>query len=110
MPILFALYSIFNSTIELRREPFIDGWITDLSQADPYYIMPVLMGLSMLVQSKMTMKDPRQAAFVYIMPVVLIYFMSTMSAGLVLYWTMVNLLTIIQQLLQNRYMPAPSAT
>jgi len=110
MPILFALYSIFNSTIELRREPFIEGWITDLSQADPYYIMPVLMGLSMLVQSKMTMKDPRQVAFVYIMPVVLIYFMSTMSSGLVLYWTMVNLLTILQQLLQNRYMPAPATT
>ncbi len=108
MPILFALYSIFNSTIELRREPFVDVWITDLSQKDPIYVLPVLMGLSMLVQSKMTMKDPRQAALVYMMPVMLIFFMYSMPAGLILYWTMINILTIIQQYLQNRFMPTPS--
>ena len=110
MPILFSLYSIFNSTIEIRREPFVDMWITDLSQADPLYILPALMGVSMLVQSMMTMKDPRQKAFVYMMPVMLIFFMYNMPSGLILYWTMINILTIVQQYFQNRFMPTASTT
>ena len=110
MPVLFSLYSIFNSTIEIRREPFVDMWITDLSQADPLYILPALMGVSMLVQSMMTMKDPRQKAFVYMMPVMLIFFMYNMPSGLILYWTMINILTIVQQYFQNRFMPTASTT
>lgn len=110
MPILFSLYSIFNSTIEIRREPFVDVWITDLSQADPYYILPALMGVSMLIQSMMTMKDPRQKAFVYMMPVMLIFFMYNMPSGLILYWTMINILTIVQQYFQNRFMPTATST
>ena len=104
MPILIALYTIFSSTIELRDAPFF-GWIQDLSLRDPYYVLPILMAVTMLLQSKMTMKDPRQAMFVYIMPVVLFFIMMNLPAGLILYWTMINVLTIAQQAIQNRYFP-----
>lgn len=104
MPILYSLYAIFSSTIELRRAP-LGWWIEDLSQKDPWYILPILMGLTMLLQSKMTMKDPRQATFVYMMPIVLFIFMKDLPSGLILYWTMVNILTILQQYMQNRFLP-----
>lgn len=106
MPILYALYAIFASTIELRNAPFV-GWIVDLSLKDSLYVLPILMGVTMFIQSKMSMKDPRQAAFIYIMPVMLFFFMKDLPAGLILYWTMVNILTILQQWLQNRFLPTP---
>ena len=103
MPIFFALYQIFSKTIELRQSPFA-LWITDLSVPDvvdvgglPLRILPLLMALSMFVQQKMTMKDPKQAALVYIMPLVLIFFFWSMSSGLVLYWTLFNVFSIAQQ-------------
>ncbi len=103
MPIFFALYQIFSKTIELRQSPFA-LWITDLSVPDvvdvgglPLRILPLLMALSMFVQQKMTMKDPKQAALVYIMPLVLIFFFWSMSSGLVLYWTLFNVFSIVQQ-------------
>ncbi|MEE3235127.1 MAG: membrane protein insertase YidC [Candidatus Latescibacterota bacterium] len=103
MPIFFALYQIFSATIELRQSPFA-LWITDLSVPDvvevggiPLRILPLLMALSMFVQQKMTMKDPKQAALVYIMPVVLIFFFWSMASGLVLYWTLFNVFSIAQQ-------------
>ncbi len=108
MPILIALYTIFSSTIELRDAPFI-GWIQDLSLRDPYYVLPVLMAATMLIQSKMTMKDPRQAMFVYIMPAVLFFIMMNLPSGLILYWTMINVLTIVQQAFQNRFFPVQPA-
>ncbi len=108
MPILIALYTIFSSTIELRDAPFV-GWIQDLSLKDPYFILPILMGATMLLQSKMTMKDPRQAMFIYIMPVVLFFIMKDLPSGLILYWTMVNVLTIAQQAIQNRFFPVQPA-
>jgi YidC/Oxa1 family membrane protein insertase len=110
MPILFSLYTVFSSTIELRDAPFIDAWINDLSLKDPIYVLPVLMGLTMLLQSKMTMKDPRQAMFIYVMPIVLFFIMKDLPSGLILYWTMVNILTIIQQYIQNRFLPISPAT
>lgn len=108
MPILIALYTIFSSTIELRDAPFI-GWIQDLSLRDPYYVLPVLMAATMLIQSKMTMKDPRQAMFVYIMPAVLFFIMMNLPSGLILYWTMINVLSIAQQAFQNRFFPVQPA-
>ena len=103
MPIFFALYQIFSKTIELRQSPFA-LWITDLSVPDvvevggiPLRILPLLMALSMFVQQKMTMKDPKQAALVYIMPLVLIFFFWSMASGLVLYWTLFNVFSIVQQ-------------
>jgi YidC/Oxa1 family membrane protein insertase len=104
MPILYGLYLVFNSTIELRDAPFY-WWINDLSLKDPYYILPIVMGLTQLIQSKMTMKDPRQAALVYIMPAVLFFIMKDLPSGLILYWTMINILSIIQQYIQDNFLP-----
>ena len=87
MPIFFALYSVFSSTIELRQAPFV-LWITDLSKPDSLplggfdlHVLPLLMAGSMFVQQKMTMKDPKQAMLVYMMPVMMIYIFWTMSSG-----------------------------
>jgi len=103
MPILFALFTVFRNTIEFRQAGFISGWIEDLSQPDPYYILPVLMGLTMFVQQKMTMKDPKQAAMVYIMPIMMVFFFIRFSSGLVLYYTLFNVLSSIQQWLMKRH-------
>lgn len=106
MPIFFALYKVFSSTIELRQAPFF-WWLGDLSQPDPYYILPILMGISMFVQQKMTVTDPKQAMMVYLMPVMMTFFFLKVSSGLVLYWTVFNLLSIVQQeLIDKRRQPA----
>ena len=108
MPILFSLFNVFRGAIELRQSEFV-FWITDLSQPDRLFIggfeihlLPLLMAVSTFVQSKMTMKDPKQAIMVYIMPVFMTWIFWSMSSGLVLYWTMFNLLTILQQHVMER--------
>ncbi|MCB0282758.1 MAG: membrane protein insertase YidC [Calditrichaeota bacterium] len=111
MPLLLALYIVFRSTIQLRGAVFIPGWIDDLSRADtlftlpfsiPLYgadfnLLPILMALTMFFQSKMTMQDPKQKAMIYIMPVFMLAIFNRFPSGLNLYYTMFNLLTIIQQ-------------
>jgi YidC/Oxa1 family membrane protein insertase len=111
MPIFFALYNVFSSTIELRQAPFI-LWINDLSVPDEImiaglgvHVLPLFMALSMFFQQKMTMKDPKQAFLVYLMPVMMIFFFWSISSGLVLYWTVFNVLTILQQVLTNKSNP-----
>ena len=108
MPILIALFTLFRSTIELRQAGFV-LWIDDLSQPDrllvggfEMHVLPLLMGLSMFIQQKMTMKDPKQAALVYIMPVFLTYIFWSMSSGLVFYYTLFNVLTLAQQQIMER--------
>ena len=117
-PIFIALYNLFGKTIELRQAPFT-LWIQDLSLPDELligglelHVLPLLMAVSMLVQQKMTMKDPKQAVLVYMMPVLMIFIFWSMSSGLVLYWTTFNVLTIGQQLLVNHFRKeaAPSST
>jgi len=112
MPIFFALYQVFSSAIELRQTPFL--WITDLSQPDTVmvggfalHLLPLLMAASMFIQQKMTMKDPKQAFLVYLMPVMMIFFFWGISSGLVLYWTTFNVLTIAQQWLVNHFKKTP---
>ncbi|HUP01876.1 MAG TPA: membrane protein insertase YidC [Gemmatimonadota bacterium] len=95
MPILFALFFVFQGTIEFRGQAFL--WLPDLSQPDPLYILPILMGLTMMASSKLTATDPRMAAMTYLMPIVLTFVFLTLAAGLVLYYTFSNLLTFIQQ-------------
>ena len=111
LPLLGALFIVFRSTIQLRGASFIPGWIDDLSSADtiftlpfslPLYgdqfnILPILMAGSMIFQSKMTMQDPKQKAMVYIMPIFMLLIFNQFPSGLNLYYTMFNLLTIIQQ-------------
>ncbi len=108
MPILFSLFSVFRGTIEFRQAGFI-AWITDLSKPDTIpigsvdlHVLPLLMGISMFIQQKMTMKDPKQAALVYIMPVFLTYIFWTMSSGLVFYYTLYNVLTLAQQYIMEQ--------
>ncbi len=98
MPIFLALYWVFLESVELRHAPFI-FWIQDLSAMDPYYVLPVLMGISMYVMQKMqpmTVQDPMQQKIMQYMPVVFSIFMAWFPSGLVLYWFVSNMISIAQ--------------
>jgi YidC/Oxa1 family membrane protein insertase len=98
MPIFLALYWVFLESVELRHAPFI-FWIQDLSAMDPYFVLPVLMGISMFVMQKMqpmTIQDPMQQKIMQYMPVVFSIFMAWFPSGLVLYWLVSNLISITQ--------------
>ena len=97
MPVFFALYPVIGRAFELRKALFIPHWIEDLSRPDPYYILPVSMGISMFLQMKTTTKDPNQKAMLYVMPVMMVFMFSNFSAGLTLYWFMFNVMTFVQQ-------------
>ncbi|HIP81194.1 MAG TPA: membrane protein insertase YidC [Leucothrix mucor] len=99
MPIFIALYWSLMEAVELRHSPFI-LWIHDLSVQDPYYILPVLMGISMFFIQKMspaTVQDPMQQKIMKFMPVLFTFFFLWFPAGLVIYWLMSNIVTLIQQ-------------
>jgi YidC/Oxa1 family membrane protein insertase len=111
MPFFIALYWVLLSAVELRHAPWI-GWITDLSTPDPFYVLPLIMGISMFVQTKLNPApaDPVQAKVMTIMPIVFSIMFFFFPAGLVLYWTMQNLLGIAQQWYINKtFSPAPVA-
>jgi len=98
IPVFFALYKVLLDSIALRHAPFA-FWLTDLSAKDPYYITPVLMGISMFFQQKMTptTADPMQAKIFMMMPVIFTFLFLNFPCGLVIYWLVNNLLTIVQQ-------------
>ena len=99
IPVFFALYRVLLNADELQGAPWI-GWIVDLSDKDPYYILPLLMGISMFFQQKITpntMTDPMQKKIFQWFPVIMTFFFLTFPAGLVLYWLTNNLLSIAQQ-------------
>ncbi len=110
MPFFIALYWVLLSAVELRNAPWM-GWITDLSTPDPIYVLPALMGISMFIQTKLqpAPPDPVQAKVMMIMPLVFSVMFFFFPAGLVLYWTMQNILTIIQQWYINKTIGAPLA-
>jgi YidC/Oxa1 family membrane protein insertase len=98
MPIFLALYWVFLESVELRHAPFF-FWIEDLSTMDPYFILPIFMGVSMFVMQKMqpmTIQDPMQQKIMQYMPVVFSVFMAWFPSGLVLYWFISNLISIAQ--------------
>ncbi len=103
IPVFIALYWVLLAAVELRHAPFF-GWIKDLSAADPYYILPVLMGATMILQTRLnpTPPDPIQAKIMLYMPIVFSFMFLWFPAGLVLYWTVNNLLSIAQQWQINR--------
>jgi YidC/Oxa1 family membrane protein insertase len=108
-PVLLAFYSMLVVAIELRGAPFI-GWIRDLSAHDPYFVTPVLMGISQFVQTKMTPStaDPVQQKMMLFMPVMFTAMLMWAPSGLVLYWTASNVWAIGQQVLTNRLIgPSP---
>lgn len=99
MPIFIALYWTFMEAVEFRHAPFF-GWIQDLSAQDPYYILPILMGASMFLLQKMSptpVADPMQQKVMTFMPLIFMVFFLWFPAGLVLYWLVSNLITIVQQ-------------
>lgn len=115
-PILIALYNVFMSAIELRQASFI-WWITDLSVPDTIFSLPfelpvfgirdvsglaLLMGITTFIQQKMSVKDPRQKAMIYVMPILLTLLFNSFPSGLNLYYFMFNLLAIGQQIVVNR--------
>ncbi|MBA6231296.1 MULTISPECIES: membrane protein insertase YidC [unclassified Colwellia] len=98
MPIFLALYWVFLESVELRHAPFF-FWIEDLSTMDPYFILPVFMGVSMFVMQKMqpmTIQDPMQQKIMQYMPVAFSVFMAWFPSGLVLYWFVSNMISIVQ--------------
>ena len=103
IPVFFALYRVLLSSIELRHAPFV-FWLTDLSAKDPYYITPLIMGGTMFIQQKMTPSsmDPKQAKLFMLMPVVFTFLFLNFPSGLVIYWLVNNLLTILQQYFINK--------
>jgi YidC/Oxa1 family membrane protein insertase len=98
IPVFIALYWVLFESVELRHAPFY-LWITDLSAPDPWYVLPTLMMISMIVQTKMnpTPPDPVQAKVMMIMPLVFGVMFFFFPAGLVLYWLVNNILSILQQ-------------
>ncbi|HEX8988160.1 MAG TPA: membrane protein insertase YidC [Rhodocyclaceae bacterium] len=107
IPVFIALYWVLLGSVEMRQAPWL-GWIMDLSAKDPYYIMPLIMGATMLIQTRLnpTPPDPIQAKIMWIMPIVFTGMFFMFPAGLVLYWTVNNLLSIAQQWQINRMIEA----
>ena len=113
MPFLIAMYWVLLGAVELRNAPWL-GWISDLSTPDPFYVLPVIMGASMLIQTKLnpTPPDPVQAKVMMLMPIVFSVMFFFFPAGLVLYWTMQNIIGIGQQWYINKttaHLAAPKA-
>jgi YidC/Oxa1 family membrane protein insertase len=119
IPVFFALYTMLRATVELRGASFL--WIKDLSMPDtifdlggiPVNPLPLVMTATTLWQQKLTPTanvDPTQQKMMMLMPVMFLFFFYSMSSGLVLYWTVQNLLSILQQWLALRdQKPAPAA-
>jgi YidC/Oxa1 family membrane protein insertase len=98
IPVFIALYWVLIESVELRHAPFI-LWIHDLSAKDPFYVLPIIMGVSMFLQQRMSPAppDPVQAKVLMMMPIIFTVLFLNFPAGLVLYWVVNNLLSIAQQ-------------
>jgi YidC/Oxa1 family membrane protein insertase len=103
LPIFWGFFRMLAISLEFRQSPFI-FWIRDLSVNDPYYVTPILMGITQYISQKMTptSADPTQQRMMMIMPVVMTIFFMNFSSGLVLYWLTNNVLQIGQQYIMNR--------
>lgn len=102
LPILFALYRVLGNYLSLYQAPFF-GWITDLSAKDPYYVLPILMGATMLWQQRMSpVSDSKQRVMMMFLPIVMTAIFSNFPAGLVLYWFVNNFLTVMEDVLRKK--------
>ena len=104
IPVFFAFYTVLSTAIELRQAPFL-GWIKDLTLHDPYYIYPILWGISMVIQQKLTPTtglDKTQARIMMIMPVMFTAMMLTLPAGMLIYMLTNTVVSIAQQMYLNR--------
>ena len=105
MPVFFALYATLGHSIELRGASFL--WLHDLSLKDPFYVFPLLMGATMFAQQKVSGQMATQAAgqqkvMMWMMPILLTFFSFQWPAGLLVYWVVTNLLSMVQQKIVNR--------
>jgi YidC/Oxa1 family membrane protein insertase len=102
LPLLWGFFRLLSVSISVRHEPWM-LWITDLSKKDPYYVLPVLMGVTQLIQQRMTPSggDDMQKKLMYILPFVMVIMFSSFPSGLNLYWCMSNVLQIGQQYIVN---------
>ena len=103
MPVFISLYWVLMESIEIRHAPWL-LWIKDLSAMDPYFVLPLLMGLSMWVMQKLqpVPSDPMQAKVMQYMPIAFTFMFLWFPSGLVLYWTVNNLLSLGQQYVINK--------
>jgi YidC/Oxa1 family membrane protein insertase len=110
LPIFIGFYNLLKNAVELWKAPWL-GWVHDLSAHDPYYILPIVMGLSQLVQQRMTPPppDPFQKRLMQLLPVVFTVFSLGFQSGLVLYWLTNNIVSIIQQQVYNKVAGAPGS-
>ena len=105
IPIFYGIYKLLLYSIELKGAHFL--WIKDLSEMDPYFILPILMGVTMYIHQRLTptnFQDPTQEKIFKFLPVIFTIMMATFPAGLVLYWTVNNILSILQQWIINKLM------
>ncbi len=100
-PIFMALYQTLNTSIEFRQARFA-FWLNDLAVKDPYYVLPIGMGVMMLIQSFMTPIDPRQRFMVVLMPIFMIFIFLNLPSGLQLYWFTFNILTLVENYVVRR--------
>ena len=110
MPIFLALYWVLMESVELRHAPWL-LWIQDLSAMDPWFVLPLIMGVTMYVQQMLNPQptDPMQAKVLRLLPIIFTVFLLFFPAGLVLYWIVNNLLTIAQQWTVNQQIEKESA-
>ena len=103
IPVFIALYNALQNTIEMRHAPFF-LWIQDLAAKDPIYITPIIMGVTMVMQQKMTptAADPAQAKLFLLMPVMFTFLFLSFPSGLVMYWLVNNVLSIAHQYYLNK--------
>jgi YidC/Oxa1 family membrane protein insertase len=108
IPVFISLYWVLVETVEMRQAPFA-LWLTDLSSKDPYFILPLIMGVSMFIQQKLSPppSDPMQAKIMQFFPIMFTGFFAFFPSGLVLYWVVNNLLSILQQWYINKTIGAP---
>jgi YidC/Oxa1 family membrane protein insertase len=112
LPFLYGFYRVLDLAIELRHAPWI-LWVRDLSARDPYYILPIVMTVTMFIQQKMTpmtTADPAQQRMFMLMPLFMGFLFINFASGLVLYWLTGNIVGIAQQMVMNRFMPMPART
>lgn len=110
MPVFLALYYVLMESVELRHSPFF-GWIFDLSVKDPYFVLPIIYGITMYFMQKLNPQptDPMQARIMQMLPLVFTFMFLWFPAGLVLYWVTNNTLSIIQQYIITKQIDAEPA-
>ena len=110
MPVFLALYWTLLESVEMRQAPWL-LWITDLSIKDPFFLLPIIMGVTMFIQQQLnpTPPDPMQAKVMKLMPIIFTFFFLWFPAGLVLYWVVNNVLSIAQQWYITRKIEAAAA-